>query len=180
MLQIVVPGLELWDEKKEIFLSTKQTTLQLEHSLVSISKWEAKWGKAFLGSQPKSKEEDLDYVRCMTITQNVDPVVYYSLSNENLEQIRDYIQAPMTATHIPDFGNTSGYHETVTSELIYYWMIVCGIPMECQKWHLNRLLCLIRVCNFKNAPKKKMSRSELLRRNAAINEANKRRFNTRG
>lgn len=180
MLQITIPAVELFDETINEFVYTKEQTLQLEHSLVSLSKWEAKWGKAFLSKNEKTKEEVLDYVKCMTITPNVKPEVYNLLTTENFAQINKYIEAPMTATYISEDKTGKGNREIVTSELIYYWMIALNIPFECQKWHLNRLLTLIRVCNIKNAPPKKRSRRELMSRNAALNAARKKQLNTKG
>lgn len=180
MLQITIPSTELWDEQKEEFVYTKEKTLQLEHSLVSISKWESKWNKSFLSSKEKTTEEIIDYIRCMTITQNVDPEVYTRLSNRTIQQIYDYINAPMTATVFSDTGRKGGNRDVITSELIYYWMIALNIPFECQKWHLNRLLTLIRVCEIKNAPPKKMSKRETMSRNAALNAARRKKYNTKG
>lgn len=180
MLQIVIPAIELWDEVKEEFVNTKETTLQLEHSLVSLSKWESKWCKPFLSDDNKSDEEVLDYIRCMTITQNVDPEVYNYLTKSNKSQISDYIKAPMTATWFNDREHSSGRREIITSELIYYWMFSFNIPMECQKWHLNRLLTLIKVFNAKNQPPKKMSQREIMSRNAALNAARRKKLNTKG
>ena len=180
MLQIEVPAGEFWDSKKERFLTTKPITLTLEHSLVSLSKWEAKWCKPFLVKDPpKTSEETIDYIKCMTLTQNVDPRVYSSLSEDNLEKIRRYIEAPMTATTI-NSRESSHNREIITSELIYYWMIALNIPFECQKWHLNRLLMLINVCNVKNRPPKKMSANQLMSRNAALNAARRKRLNSKG
>lgn len=181
MLQITVPENELFDERTMTFVRVKQHTLQLEHSLVSLSKWESRWNKAFLSkSNTKTDEEVLDYVRCMTLTQNVDPNVYLVLTNNNIEQINKYIEAPMTATVITDEKNAKRNNETVTAELIYYWMIALNIPWECQKWHLNRLLTLIKVCNVKNTPPKKMSKRDIMSRNAAINAARRKQLNSRG
>lgn len=181
MLKIIVPAAEFFDEINEEFIFKKEQHLQLEHSLVSLSKWESKWHKAFLGKREKTEEEILDYVRCMTLTQNVDPEVYTRLSAENYAAINDYIESPMTATCFFEDEKRHGVNkDTVTSELIYYWMISYNIPVEFQKWHLNRLLTLIRVCNMKNSPPKKRSRREIMQRNAALNAANKRRFNSRG
>lgn len=179
MLQIVIPDREYWDESKNEFVTTKGQTLQLEHSLVSLSKWESKWNKSFFFKQEKTYEETLDYVRCMTITQNVKPEVYYQLTKENHDKILEYINAPMTATTFSK-SNERPSNEVVTSELIYYWMISLNIPMECQKWHLNRLLTLIRVCNVKNQPAKKMSKRDIMSRNAALNAARRKRHNTKG
>lgn len=180
MLQITIPSTEFWDEQKEEFVYTKEKTLQLEHSLVSISKWESKWNKSFLSSKEKTTEEIIDYIRCMTITQNVDPEIYTRLSNRTIQQIYDYINAPMTATVFSDTGRKGGNRDIITSELIYYWMIALNIPFECQKWHLNRLLTLIRVCEIKNAPPKKMSKRETMSRNAALNAARRKKYNTKG
>lgn len=179
MLTITIPEQEMYNEETQEFLSYGEQTLQLQHSLVSLSKWESKWCKAFLSKEAKTDEEVLDYIRCMTITQNVKPETYNRLTQENLEAINKYIDAPMTAT---TFSNQpqkqSG--EIVTSELIYYWMISFNIPMECQKWHLNRLLTLIRVCNVKNAPAKKMSKRDIMSRNAALNASRRSKLNSKG
>ena len=180
MLEIVIPEKELWDEAKEEFTHTKAQTLRMEHSLVSLSKWESKWKKAFLSKKEKTYEETIDYIRCMTVTQNVDPDVYKYLSAENIKQINEYINDPMTATTFSENKQTGGNHETLTAEVIYYYMIASNIPFECQKWHLNKLLTLIRVCSIKNQPPKKMGREELLKRNNALNAARRKKFNTKG
>ena len=180
MLQIVIPAEELWDEARNEFVTKKEQTLHLEHSLVSLSKWESKWCKPFLSKDIKTFEETVDYVKCMTITQNVNPEVYNRLSDENIKQINDYIDAPMTATWFSDDKTKKGSNEQTTSELVYYWMISLNIPFECQKWHLNRLLTLIRVCNAKNQPAKKMSKRDIMSRNAALNAARKKQLNTKG
>lgn len=180
MLQIIVPATESWDESKQEFVNFKGQKLQLEHSLVSLSKWESKWGKAFLSKTEKTYEETIDYIKCMTITPNVDPVVYDHLTQENIERVNEYIQAPMTATTFVDDKSSRGSREVITSELIYYWMIALTIPFECQKWHLNRLLTLIRVCNLKNTPPKKMSKSATARQYAQLNAARRQKHNTKG
>ena len=183
MLRITIPATELWDENKEEFITIKEQTLQLEHSLVSLSKWESKWCKPFLSKDIKTEEETLDYIRCMTITQNVDPDVYNFIPNNIREEIKEYIEAPMTATWFNDDKNNKGgkgNSEQITSELVYYWMIAQNIPFECEKWHLNRLLTLIKVCNVKNQPPKKMSKKALMSRNAALNAARRKQLNTKG
>ena len=180
MLRITVPAREYWDEKEEKFIYTKEQTLQLEHSLVSLSKWESKWNKSFISRADKTHEETMDYIRCMTITQNVDPEVYTRLTDKNIDEINKYIDSPMTATYFPEDKSGKKNRESITSELIYYWMIEMNIPPEYQKWHLNRLLTLIRVCEIKNTPPKKMSKKELASRHAAINARNRQRFNTKG
>lgn len=179
MLQITIPARELWDESKQEFIKVKEQTLQLEHSLVSLSKWESKWCKSFFSREKKTYEETLDYIKCMTLTQNVKPEVYTALTQKNVDEINAYIEAPMTATRFFE-EQSSVSRESITSELIYYWMIALNIPFECQKWHLNRLLTLVRVCNVKNKPPKKMSKSAIMSRNAALNAARKKQLNTSG
>ncbi len=180
MLKITVPGLELYDETKNEFINYKDQILQLEHSLVSISKWEAKWHKPFLSDEDKTLEEIIDYIKCMTITQNVKSDVYDRLTSDNIQTINDYIQDSMTATTFSDDKKKTGKKEIVTSEVIYYWMVTYNIPMECQKWHLNRLLTLVKVCTIKNSPPKKMSNSEIISRNKALNAARRKKLNTKG
>ena len=179
MLKITIPAVEFFDEKTQTFFSTKEQTLQLEHSLVSLSKWESKWCKPFLSKQQKTLAETIDYIKCMTITQNVDPNVYNCLSHSNIQDINGYIDAPMTATTFNEAQNSSP-KEVITSELIYYWMISLNIPMECQRWHINRLLTLIRVCSIKNAPPKKMGKKATAARYAELNAARRKQLNTKG
>lgn len=180
MLTITIPAGELWDERNQQFISVKEQTLQLEHSLVSLSKWESKWCKPFLSQKEKTLEETIDYVKCMTITPNVKPEIYNFLTNSNINQINKYISAPMTATWFTNDRVGKSSSEQVTSELIYYWMIALNIPFECQKWHLNRLLTLIKVCNIKNQPAKKMSKRDIMSRNSALNAARRKQLHTKG
>lgn len=180
MLYIVIPGMEYWDESKNEFVNTKEQSLQLEHSLISISKWESKWCKPFLHTPNISNEELIDYVRCMTLTKNVDSSVYDRLTDNNMLQIKQYIESPMTATTFSDKDKGKGNKKIITSEVIYQWMVSLNIPFECQKWHLNRLITLIRVCNVENEPKKNMSKKDIMSRNRALNNARKNKLNTRG
>lgn len=180
MLQITIPATEQFNEETNEFITTKAQTLQLEHSLISLSKWESKWCKSFIDSKNKTTEETLDYIRCMTLTSNVKPEVYRCLTQQNISDINEYIDAPMTATVFNDMGDKSGQKDVVTSELIYYWMIANNIPFECEKWHLNRLITLIRVCNIKNTPPKKMNKRDIMSRNAALNAARRQKMNSRG
>lgn len=181
MLLITIPlKSEEWDEEKEEFISAPGVTLQLEHSLVSLAKWESKWEKAFISKTEKTAEETLDYIKCMTLNPNVDPDIYNFITQENVKAVNEYIGAAMTATYISDDKQAKGGRETVTAELIYYWMISLQIPFECQYWHLNRLLTLVKVCNIKNAPPKKMSKRDLAARNARLNAARRQQLNTRG
>lgn len=179
MLELIVPGREFFDEEKNEFVTSKATHLTLEHSLISLSKWESKWEKPFLSSE-KTTPETIDYIRCMTLTQNVDPIVYSSLTDDNVKDVIAYIEAKMTATTITNKEGRGPKGEIVTAEIIYYWMVTLNIPFECQKWHLNRLLTLIEVCSIKNQPSKKMSKNEILKHNRELNAARRARHKTRG
>lgn len=171
---------EEWDESKEEFVQEKTVTLQMEHSLVSLSKWEAKWNKPFLSNPNMTDEESIDYIKCMTVTKNVDPEVYNHLTKKNVDEIIAYINAPMTATTFNDKSERKSKKEIVTSELLYYLMVAYNIPFECQKWHLNRLMTLIRICDIKNNPPKKKTKGEIMRNNAAINAARRAKMHSRG
>lgn len=179
MLTINIPAIELYDETKNVFIMAKPQTLQLEHSLVSLSKWESKWLKPFLSKVNKTTEEALDYVKCMTLTQNVDPDVYRIIPDNIMDLVTEYIDAPMTATTFPK-GKGGPSREVITSEIIYYWMVSFNIPFECQKWHLNRLLTFINVCNVKQQPAKKMGRKDLNARNRNLNASRRSALNTTG
>lgn len=181
MLQIKVPVVpEQYDEVNNLFIDPVYQVLKLEHSLVSISKWESKWHKSFLHTADKTDEEVLDYIKCMTLSQNIDPDVYNHLTIDNLRDINKYINDPMTATILPDDKSGKRNREIVTSELIYYWMIAYNIPVEFQKWHIERLMTLVRICSIKNEPPKKRSRSDIMKRNAALNEARRKQLNSKG
>jgi len=180
MLTINVPENELYMNSTNEFIPVKAHTLVLEHSLVSISKWEAKWCKPFISKEAKTEEQLLDYVRCMTITTNVDPNVYKVLTPENIKQINEYIDSPMTATWFSEKGQKGRSREVITSELIYYWMVAFQIPFECQKWHLNRLMTLIRICNIKNQPPKKMGKKEAMNRQRSLNAARRQAMHSAG
>lgn len=192
MLEIIVTDKEVWNETLEQFQQIKGQTLCLEHSLVSLSKWEAKYKKPFLSTE-KTTEEILDYIKFMTITQNVDPNIYRMLSKEELERINNYIADPMTATKFyennaqnqANSASRKRNNEKITSELVYYWMISFQIPFECQKWHLNRLLTLIRICSIKDRQQNggkgsKMSKRDILSQNAALNAARRQRLHSAG
>ena len=190
MLKIKIPDQpkeQLWDETNECFVyrpGAKGCELTLEHSLLSVSKWESIWCKSFLHTKDKTIEEMLSYIECMTITpNNVDPEVYKRIPQAEYERINTYINFPSTATTVsgPKGGGGSS-SEIPTSELIYYWMTACNIPFECQKWHLNRLLTLIRVCEIKNDPKaqKKMSANEIRQDYDKLNEARRKALHTKG
>lgn len=183
MLSLRVSGRELWNEKTQEFIpETKDRILSLEHSLVSLAKWECRWNKPFLSAKGKSRAETIDYIRCMTLTQNVDDETWLRISNKNITDVNKYIDLPMTAAVFYDSEQHSGRKKIITAETIYHWMIINNIPFDpCQKWHLNRLLALIRFCNIENDPKKKkMSLNETMRTNAELNAARKKAWNTTG
>lgn len=179
MLTIAVPSTEFYDEESSEFKNFGEVVLTLEHSLASLSKWESITEKPFLGDGEKTHDETILYIKCMTFPEVSDPEVYKRLSSENLEAINSYINAKKSATWFREDG-ASRSREVITSELIYYWMISLGIPFECQHWHLNRLITLIRVCNVKNAPAKKMSRAEAAARQRELNAQRKAQLGTRG
>lgn len=184
MLELTVSPKEFFDEKDQIFRTTNETVLKLEHSLISLSKWESKWQKPFLVEDNKrTGAELLDYIRCMCIS-NVDEIILQTLNQDEFTIITDYINAPMTATTISYHGRSSRpgnkKGQVVTSELIYYWMITLGIPFECEKWHLNRLLMLIEVCSVKNSGDKKMNKRDIMKQNSAINAARRARSHSKG
>ena len=182
MIKILLPEKELYDEVNNKFVYLPSRELILEHSLVSISKWESKWHKSFLNADDKSFDEVMDYIKCMCVEELEDENDLYRLSEENVSDINAYIQDSMTATTFSDFSDNKNTksREIITSEIIYYWMIANNIPFECQYWHLNKLLTLIKVCSIKNSPEKKMSTSEILSRNKALNAARRKKMNSKG
>lgn len=178
MLTITIPETEFYDEIRNEFKVVKEQKLVLEHSLVSLSKWESKWHKPFLGKEPKTNEETIDYIRCMTVN-SPDPMVYSCINSNVIARVNQYIEDPMTATTIKNQQKKPN-REIITAEIIYYWMIALNIPFECQKWHLNKLLTLINVVNIKNKPSKKMSKKDVASRNASLNAARRQALHTRG
>ena len=179
MLTVRIPAREIFDEQTLCFRRTKAAALTLEHSLISISKWEAQWRKPFFSFEPKTDEELFSYIRCMSLSPNVDSVTVRMMPMETLREITEYIDAPMTATTVCTEQNGGG-REIVTSELIYYWMIMLGIPFECEKWHFNRLITLIRVCSEKNKPPKRQSVRQRYTNQAALNAARRAHYHTMG
>lgn len=179
-LTIVVPGRDLYDQRTNRFITIKTQKLVLEHSLLSISKWEAKWHKPYLSRTEKSEEENLDYIRCMCLSEPNDPNVFFGLTRQNIKDIAAYISDPMTATTFHNREQKPN-REIITSELIYFWLANFRIPFDpCQKWHLNRLMTLIEIASIKNQPPKKMSNKDILRQNASLNAARRAKYGTRG
>lgn len=179
MLRIIVPGGELFNEETNEFTEFDPVVLDLEHSLVSLSKWESKFQKPFLVGGEKSSEEVLGYVEAMVLTLDFPKEALTRLSNANLSEINDYIDSSQSATTFSDKASNSR-GEIVTSELIYYWMIGFNIPIECENWHLNRLFALLKICSIKNSKEKKMSPQALAERNRKLNEERRKKLNSRG
>lgn len=181
MLELIIPlGPEEWDEQKEEFIVPETRKLKLEHSLSSIALWESKWRKPFFSNEPKTLEESLDYIKCMTLNDDIEPEIYDHITNADQEKIAKYIDEPKTATTFNENGKGKKSREIITSEIIYYWMIQANVPPEYANWHIDRLITLLRVCNIKNAPAKKMSKKEIMSRNAALNAARRNQLNSKG
>lgn len=180
MLTIIIPGTEFYDETTETFATIDDVSLELEHSLISVSKWESKFEKPFLSSEEKTVDEILFYIRAMILTKDFPENVLLRLTQENIQTINKYIDSKQSATTFGKMAEKRGPSETITSELVYYWMVAFNIPFECETWHINRLFALIRICGVKNNPGKKMSRTELAERNRALNEQRKAKFGTTG
>lgn len=180
MLRIVIEGEELFDEGTQTFDKREDVVLDLEHSLLSVSKWEAKYQKPFLVAGDKTSEEVFGYVEAMVVSPNPDPDALYKCSQKNLDEIQAYIDSSQSATTFGTMPERRGPGEIITSELIYFWIVSFNIPFECQSWHLNRLLSLIRICNIKNSKPKKMSKNEIAQRNRELNERRKAELGTRG
>ena len=178
---INVPKGEIYDEaSNEFFEIPEDVSLLMEHNLIAVSRWEMKYHKPYLTEKPKSKEETTYYLQCMTITKCVDPKIFNCIPNDELLRIKDYISDPMSGTTINQVNTGSANREVLSSELIYYYMFKLGIPKECENWHLNRLTKLLEVFGVKDGDKKKLSRSEQMARNSAINARNKARYHTKG
>lgn len=181
MLRIEVPEMELFNDKTNEFFMIGGVSLQMEHSLVSLSSWESKWHIPLLGKEDKTKEQMLDYVRCMTLTEDVDPITYRYLPNDLFSKIVDYIHDPATATTIHSIQKTvGGKKETITAEIIYYWMVTLGVPGEYETWNLNRLFTLLSVISIKNSPQKKIGRREAAEWRAAENARRRAKYHSKG
>lgn len=189
MLEVIIPEqhYEFFNEERQIFLppiDIKETKIQLEHSLISLKKWEQKWHKPFLSKSNELTHEELtDYIRCMTLNHGVDPTVYKWIPRDIIEKIVEYIKDPMTATwfrEIKLIGAQKNSKEVITAEIIYYWMITLGIPVEFQKWHLNQLLTLIKVVNIKNQKPQKRDPKEVAKERAALNAKRRAELKSKG
>lgn len=180
MLTITVPGLEVYDEETETFSTIGDIQLQFEHSLLSLSKWESEYQKPFLGKEEKTAEELLGYVKAMIVTPNFPPDIFSKLTQKNLDEINDYINSKQSATTFGQMPETKGRGETITSELIYYWMVAFNIPFEVETWHLNRLFSLIRICNVKQSKPKKIPKNQIAARNRELNAQRKQQLGTSG
>ena len=187
MLSITIPKLELFDSKNNIFVNQDEVTIELEHSLVALARWESKWEKPFLGPDQKTEEETIDYVRCMTMTSDVSPEIYHRLNQGHFKQINEYIDAKMSATWFSEPRSASTGNapvkrsrETITAEIIYHWIVALNLDWQVQDWHLNRLFTLIKVCNQKNSPEKKRPKRDMVAERQRINAERKAAMETRG
>ena len=181
MLKITIPEQELFDNANQKFVTIDAVTFQIEHSLISLSKWESEWHVAFLDKKrKKTPAEIIDYIRCMTVTQNVKPETYLFITDAILKDVLDYVDNPMSATKVSEHNLGSPSTEPVTSEMLYAQMIMYGVPVEFEKWHLNRLMTLLKVLKKMNTPTKKMSKSEIFSRNRELNAWRKAHWGTAG
>lgn len=180
MLTITIDGDEIYNEETEEFSTDGDVVVHLEHSLLSVSKWESKHQKPFLTNKEKTVDEIFDYIKAMIVDPSLDPDVLMRCSQRNIDEIQKYIDSSQSATTFGDMPGRRGPGEVITSELIYYWMVTFNIPFECELWHLNRLFSLIRICNIKQQKPKKMSRNELAQRNAELNARRRAELNTTG
>lgn len=180
MLKLIVIGSEYFDNDTQTFETVGTVELELEHSLLSLSKWESKHQKPFLSNSGRSTEEVLDYIEAMIMTPEYPQDIIGRLDQSNLDAINKYIESKESATTFGSMPERRGRGEVITAELIYYWMVAFNIPFECERWHLNRLFALIRICNIKNSKPTKISRHEMMARNRELNEKRKAEFNTKG
>lgn len=182
MKEIHIPACEGFDSEKQEFVNIEDTTLKLEHSLISLKKWEQHWHVSFLDANTKKTPEMwIDYIKCMTINK-VDDKVYEYLPMAVVNDVIKYIEDPMTATWFSDkdtIGASKNKNEVITAEIIYCWMIMLNIPVEFEKWHLNQLLTLIRVVNIKNNPKKMNPKDQAAQRRS-LNAARRAKYHSRG
>lgn len=187
MLEITIPEQHykfLNESNNEIInVNVDKTIIQLEHSLISLKKWEQKWHKPFLGEEDKTHSELLDYIRCMTLNHGIKEDVYNWIPSDLFNKVVEYIKDPMTATWFSGnnlIGAQKKQNEIITAEIIYYWMIALSIPVEFQKWHLNQLLTLIKVVNIKNSKPEKKDSATAARERAALNKLRREQYNSRG
>ena len=172
VLDLYIPGKEFWNSELQEFIYTKDITLHLKHSLVSLTRWEQHYKRRFLDDGPKNEEEYRFYIQCMTLNKDVDPLIYTVLQEDDIKKVTDYLHDSMTATTLPKQNNNRSNSEKLSSELIYYYMSALNIPFECEKWFLNNLIILISIASIKNNPQEKKSKpswSSIRALNAARN-----------
>lgn len=170
MLKLKIEGKEYYNEITDEFIDLPGGELELEHSLYALAGWESKWNKPFLTDKPKTYEETISYLKFMTVNSDkVSPHLYSLVSQKDLDRVYKYMESSQTATWFTEHGKQPKSRKVITAEIIYYWMVSFNIPFECQYWHLNRLITLIRVCDINSKPPKKMSKQEAARQRMALN-----------
>ena len=178
MLQLKLPKIRLFKEATEEYVYYEPLTVKLEHSLISIQRWESKWHKSFLSAESLTQEELFDYIRCMSLNPDIDPTFVSRLTPDDFNKIREYMNEPMTATVIHRSKPRGGRPPIITAELIYYWMTAYNIPFECSKWHIKQLLTLVEVCSVKSNPGGKTRGTAAER--AAMNKARRAKTGSKG
>jgi len=180
MLTIIIPEQENYDEATQKFVIAPSVTVQIEHSLASLSKWEGIWEKPFLSDVPKTSKEAGSYIECMVVN-TIPEGTLSRLTSSDKSKISKHIEAKMTATWFSNIANRPPSREIITAEIIYFWLVTLTIPFDpCQDWHLNRLLALVKTCNLKNAPPKKMNTSDAMARQRELNAQRQAQLQTKG
>lgn len=181
-------GDELFDEETNTFLHPVGKKLHLEHSLLSISKWEAEWEIPFLNTD-KTSEQSLSYIKCCVLDDDFDELLLNTLSDKNILDFNAYLSKGMTAKKIIDLRSSLSQkrksrrpasQKALTSEDIYYSMIQFHVWKECEEWPLQRLLSLLQLCSLKSNSTGEMSKSDQAKFYREENARRKAKYHTNG